>query len=1145
MADLNSTNIYGYLKVHEDVTFNSDFLVVGEITARKISLTQPNDGFDTEGITSTPPMTVVSRGWVENLNVDYLDNHHGDYYLDLTNATNYLSDDRLAVDTISLNKLKYIPSGTILGRELNTTTGSVNALDKIAAKPILDLIGTNRGDQAVFNKINIVSNDGTITEGPQAVAPLSYDEALATNPDATLETIMNNKDILSFKMGNQVTISNVPTDQVENCISIEVGLTLQDGLLKGSISQLSPTGLYSPYTEQQNKLSLDTSDKVPYCLDRLNINAELYASNIYVTDLIMEAESDNWVPNSDMYSQVLTTKKLTTQINDTYVFAFFSPQNVNKFGYEVGHDIVKSLITLDDNQYTSNNILTAKKISDDFVTFRETYVDSRIYGAVGDIDTLQSLNANNLEDGVIILVMSEGLYRLSKLETEYTEADGINIVDIPNLQNAKWIKIADKIAYHNTTGNLQGGSAELDEYYHITSEQHEALHAPDSDNQMITSGLGMDFVSGSDDVTISLGEPAAITARSTSELTTTGHSHIAELYELDAVKPIHITEGAKVFGNKSIISIDIAEEDRYGTVKISNKYDYVSDTTAASSTALKDGLASVVNVPSNGTTVIGYVPAWETDANIRRLTTGYAVTGDYESFKNASIEELQNTLARADILRNYVDNLIEDQSIFTYKGTIDCSGNPNYPAAGAGDTYIVSIGGKIGGENGRPVEPGDMIICGTPRDDNETENAGSQEDVGSNWSIVQTNIHGAVVNNTGGIADNFPIFNGSTGRIIKDSGYNFDTFQLHTLTLDNLSALSMTGITCYNATDKTWVARSIVTEPVGNTQGLTIANANGLSGDILIKHADTSNQNSLIGSTPLTWINSIELDDYGHITKTTATVHPTTTAKTVDFKAEGLASMPTSGITVIDTLNIVNDTDCHVTSLSSTSKYLPIATTSSNGILTNSDWNIFNDKLDGPETSTDGNVPTWNGISGKYLNDGYKVENNELNDTTINGNTLVTTNLLYKYTDNRFNYLGVIDCSTNPNYPTGVIGDLYIVLGSGLIGGPNGNAVYDGDMILCVNDDSIGEAANWKIYRQQTIKHKKIITAIGGESTLNFSDIAIGLNIYEFELYRNGVRLLEATDGSSYDYTLDKVNKTVTLTEAAESDEKYLFIVEV
>jgi hypothetical protein len=70
-----------------------------------------------------------------------------------------------------------------------------------------------------------------------------------------------------------------------------------------------------------------------------------------------------------------------------------------------------------------------------------------------------------------------------------------------------------------------------------------------------------------------------------------------------------------------------------------------------------------------------------------------------------------------------------------YKGTIDCSGNPNYPAADAGYMYIVSVAGKIGGASGTDVVAGDSMICNT-----DGTAAGNEATVGTKWNIFEKNI---------------------------------------------------------------------------------------------------------------------------------------------------------------------------------------------------------------------------------------------------------------------------------------------------------------------------------------------------------------------------------------------------------------------
>jgi hypothetical protein len=118
----------------------------------------------------------------------------------------------------------------------------------------------------------------------------------------------------------------------------------------------------------------------------------------------------------------------------------------------------------------------------------------------------------------------------------------------------------------------------------------------------------------------------------------------------------------------------------------------------------------------------------------------------------------------------YVDAVLDANNAFTYKGVIDASTNPNYPAASAGHTYKISVAGKIGGASGVNVEIGDTITCLV-----DGSAANTQALVGANWIILQTNIDGAVVGPASSTAANLPTFSGTTGKVIQDSGVSVST----------------------------------------------------------------------------------------------------------------------------------------------------------------------------------------------------------------------------------------------------------------------------------------------------------------------------------------------------------------------------------
>lgn len=77
--------------------------------------------------------------------------------------------------------------------------------------------------------------------------------------------------------------------------------------------------------------------------------------------------------------------------------------------------------------------------------------------------------------------------------------------------------------------------------------------------------------------------------------------------------------------------------------------------------------------------------------------------------------------------------------LLEFQGNIDCSANPNYPAGSKGDTYYVSVAGKIGGASGVTVAVGDAIVC-------KADNAGGTEaSVGTSWFALEKNLAGALL----------------------------------------------------------------------------------------------------------------------------------------------------------------------------------------------------------------------------------------------------------------------------------------------------------------------------------------------------------------------------------------------------------------
>ena len=95
--------------------------------------------------------------------------------------------------------------------------------------------------------------------------------------------------------------------------------------------------------------------------------------------------------------------------------------------------------------------------------------------------------------------------------------------------------------------------------------------------------------------------------------------------------------------------------------------------------------------------------------------------------KGIGIDFSPNLLIQGDII--IFEWVIDLNDIIINRGLINCSNNPNFPAANVNEFFKISVAGKIGGNLGINVEVNDMIISKviTP--------SGDYAAVGSNWNI--------------------------------------------------------------------------------------------------------------------------------------------------------------------------------------------------------------------------------------------------------------------------------------------------------------------------------------------------------------------------------------------------------------------------
>lgn len=131
-------------------------------------------------------------------------------------------------------------------------------------------------------------------------------------------------------------------------------------------------------------------------------------------------------------------------------------------------------------------------------------------------------------------------------------------------------------------------------------------------------------------------------------------------------------------------------------------------------------------------------------------------------------------IATTAFVNTAITNKMAEADAMIYKGTLAGGSTGDYgaltPAASKGWTYKVNTAGKI---DGVVVEVGDMLICNT--DSTAAATASNYTTTVANWDFIQGNLDGVVVGPASSVNNRVAVFDGTTGKKIKDSGYTIAT----------------------------------------------------------------------------------------------------------------------------------------------------------------------------------------------------------------------------------------------------------------------------------------------------------------------------------------------------------------------------------
>jgi len=193
-----------------------------------------------------------------------------------------------------------------------------------------------------------------------------------------------------------------------------------------------------------------------------------------------------------------------------------------------------------------------------------------------------------------------------------------------------------------------------------------------------------------------------------------------------------------------------------------------------------------------------------TPLKLQTRMAAYAMPLSYLDTDTLLAANSDTKVASQKAVKAYADALIGANDAMVFKGVIDASTTPNYPAANKGDAYKISVAGKIGGAAGINVEVGDLIVSTA-----DGQASGTQAAVGANWTIIQSNLDGAVIGPAASTSGNLASFSGTTGKLVQDSGLSLDTSTA--LGTSNTKIPSQNAVKVY--ADSTFVTQAAIGNP--------------------------------------------------------------------------------------------------------------------------------------------------------------------------------------------------------------------------------------------------------------------------------------------------------------------------------------------
>ena len=406
-------------------------------------------------------------------------------------------------------------------------------------------------------------------------------------------------------------------------------------------------------------------------------------------------------------------------------------------------------------------------ISDDLSTFTDT--DSKaVTPEAGKIYNDITKNKSYRWSGSAYVSLNDGVALGETEKTAYRGDRGK--VAYEHSQSAHARTDATKTEKSNTNGNVKINGSDVTVYTHpthtVAAEGFYKVTVDELGHVTKTTAVAKGDITA-------LGIPAQDTTYNDATQATHGLLTAADKKKLDGVE-----DGA----NKTVVSTEITKEDanpvaggavwsalsnKANASSLANKQDKV---TGAATTIVSDDLTAGRVVVSNDSgkvavsditaTELGYLDGVtsnvQTQINAKAPLANPSFTGKPTAVTPDATDN-GTRLATTAFVQTVVSGLLDAKDAFHFVGTL--AGGDTLPAAESGHVYRITSDGTI---NGLTVHQGDTITCCVD---------GTKAGTPANWFVTHTNHDGQVMGPTTAVDSHVAVYDGSTGKLIKDSGF--------------------------------------------------------------------------------------------------------------------------------------------------------------------------------------------------------------------------------------------------------------------------------------------------------------------------------------------------------------------------------------